>query len=109
MYLVNRGDCCGERLHNVEIRAGLESVTENTDGALVSDINTLCSEFEGPGVTGETYKIICDNGPIEAEYITIQILGTEYLQISEIELIGGKIRGNYFETQQIYMGKRGIR
>ena len=96
LYLVNREDCCGERLHSVEIRAGFEPATETNKGVPLSDINTLCGVFEGPGVTGEQYKVMCENGPIEALYITIQIMGKEYLQISEIELIGEIYRSKYF-------------
>ena len=95
LYLVNREDCCGERLHNVEIRTGFEPATEKNKGAPLSGMNKLCGVFEGPGVTNETYKVVCENGPTEALYVTIQIMGKEYLQISEIELIGETYRGTH--------------
>ena len=94
LTLVNREDCCGERMHNVEIRVGLDAATDANKGLPLSNINHLCGVFPGPGVTGGSYKIICENGPIETEYVTIQIMGKEYLQISEIELIGKIYRGN---------------
>ena len=75
LSLVNREDCCGERLERVEIRAGFDEITAENKGMPLSEFNTLCGVFEGPGETNETYKFICQNGSIEAKYITIQIMG----------------------------------
>ena len=99
LTLVNREDCCGERLENIEIRAGFEEVTSENKGIPLSEMNKLCGVFEGPGETGGAYKILCANGSIEAKYITIQIMGKQYLQISEIELIGERYRGEYSITR----------
>ena len=98
LTLVNREDCCGERLENIEVRAGFDAVTSENKGVPLPEMNKLCGVFDGPGETGGEYKILCANGSIEAKYITIQIMGKQYLQISEIELIGDRYRGTYSIT-----------
>merc|ERR1712106_737055 len=69
LVIVNRYECCGERLKNLEIRAGLVPVLNGFRGLL--SVNKKVGFFPGPGVTGETYNI---NFPATtAQYVTLQI------------------------------------
>ena len=58
----NRKDCCGERLLNLKIGAGLKN-----DSA-----NEVVGTIKGPGKTGEKYTIRLNEG-IVAEYLTFQL------------------------------------
>ena len=82
--LTTRSDCCGERLRDVQIRAGKNSIDKNVKGPL--NINEVCGVFSGPGETGRQHTITC-NKPIAAEYVTIQILDDRaILALNEIRL-----------------------
>ena len=82
--LTTRSDCCGERLQDVEIRAGKNSVENSFKGRI--KVNELCQNFAGPGETDKEHTIICDK-PISAEYVTIQILDDRaILALNEIRL-----------------------
>ena len=91
----NGKDCCGERLKNVEIRAGMDNVNStvqafNLQGRIVA--NEICGNFEGPGEDGKVYTIKC-GAPIFANYITVQIINQEQsiLQINELKFITDSI------------------
>ena len=92
--IYNRKDMLGENLRDVEIRAGFDDATKGQYP--LSQINKKCAFFKGPGETGKHYEFPCEDGSIEAKYVTIQILATEpeHLQIREIELIEDVCRGN---------------
>ena len=95
--LTTRADCCGERLQDVEIRAGKNPIKENFKGRLTA--NELCQNFAGPGETDREHTITCDK-PITAEYVTIQILDDRaILALNEIRLetvSHGKMKKLYF-------------
>ena len=84
----------GEKLHDVEIRAGFDDANEGKYP--LSDINKHCYFYKGPGKTGETIICKCADGPIEAKYLTVQIIAAEpeWLQIREIDLIIDDCRGD---------------
>ena len=87
----NRRNCCGERLHHVQIRAGRTAIDANHSGLITQ--NTLCGSFDGPGVDAGVYTISC-KAPINANVVTIQIVdtGAQYLGLDEVEfLTNGKI------------------
>ncbi|XP_063436353.1 fucolectin-6-like [Mytilus trossulus] len=78
VVLVNRQDGYGERLHDVEVRAG-------QDGASFSGI---CGTFEGPGLTGQIVDILCQENTI-GRFVRAQILMgryPEYLSLCEMEV-----------------------
>ena len=80
-----RKTCCGERLKNVEVRAGLETLPKNHRGKI--NKNKICNTFEGPGEDGKVVTIRCDS-LIKADYITVQILGNDsILEVNEMDLI----------------------
>jgi len=86
VLILNRIHCCGERLENLEIRAGMTPVDAGFRGKLV--VNKKVGEFAGPGVTGETYTIEFDE-EVTAQYITLQLTDpNSILQINEIKVFG---------------------
>ena len=74
--LLNRLDCCAERLRNVQVRAGLtDSLTNNIVGT-----------FKGPGTLSGRH-IIQFASSVLVEYMTFQIIGEqEVLHINGIRL-----------------------
>ena len=85
--ITNRVDCCGERLHDLEVRVGNSEVTEQNQQGLSS--NTLCGRFDGPGTKGEVVLIDCSE-PIPGKYITLQIKLTTgvTMNIGEVQAFG---------------------
>ena len=81
--IINRKDCCGERLQDLEVRAGFFKTNSNHKGAITA--NNICGRYPGPGTTGVTINIPCD-APIISKYVTAQqlISTPNYLQIEEI-------------------------
>ena len=59
----NRADCCGERLENLQIRAGMKNDLTND----------VVGSFDGPGSTGQKY-IVRLRKEVIAEYITFQLM-----------------------------------
>ena len=85
LVIVNRYNTGGDRLKDVEIRAGLDPVPNGFTGLLT--VNKQVASFAGPGVAGETYFINFDS-PIYAEYVTIQITDNNgILQLNEVTLV----------------------
>ena len=70
--IYNRHDCCGYKLRDIEVRAGLTKIDVNYRGKITENI--LCGKFRGPGRKGKRYTIIC-RIPILASVITIQGVG----------------------------------
>ncbi|XP_038071546.1 uncharacterized protein LOC119740350 [Patiria miniata] len=75
--ILNRGDCCSERLQGAQVRAGLSGIATQ---------NAAC----GPPVTssqaqplGGTIEIDCDH-PLRARYVSVDIPGTATLQLCEV-------------------------
>ena len=73
--VINRKDCCGERLRNLEVRAGMNPGLNNQ----------VVGEFKGPGSTGGVH-VIRFEGPVVAQYLTFQLIGKQNLQINGIRL-----------------------
>ena len=96
-----RPDCCQDNFKNIEIRAGLDRLGESAEGELIN-INTVCGTFEGPGRRNpgytEGYTIECDT-PIEADFITVQMLEEGVLQINELTVNGEPSVGNFLQEK----------
>ncbi|XP_071151647.1 fucolectin-6-like [Mytilus edulis] len=78
VVLVNRQDENGERLHDVEVRAGL-------DGASFSRI---CGTFKGPSFTGQSVNMLCQKNTF-GRFVRAQIVKgrfPEYLSLCEMEI-----------------------
>ena len=74
----------GDRLRDVEIRAGNYSTKNGFKGQI--NVNELCGNFAGPGENGKEYTISCAN-TISADYVTVQILDDRAtLAINEIKV-----------------------
>ena len=92
--IYNRHDCCGYRLKDVEVRAGMTKITEGFNGRLTQ--NTLCGTLEGPGKNGVAYDITCTT-PIPANVVTVQIVGRKagvhILALDELEFTAVEYSG----------------
>ncbi|KAI8510905.1 hypothetical protein Bbelb_118210 [Branchiostoma belcheri] len=79
--VINRGDCCGERLRNFMVRVGpYEDFRENTP---CGDIYT-----ETPS-EGETIDVRCEE-PISGRWVSVQLIGREdYLSLCEVQVFSG--------------------
>ena len=72
----NRVKCCGERLENLEIKAGMKN----------DMTNEIIGTFKGPGRTGVKYLIPLTK-TVVARYLTFQLNKTKgVLQIEGIKL-----------------------
>ena len=72
----NRLDCCGERLENLEVRAGTKN--DNT--------NEIVGTFKGPGKTGAKH-VVQFKKPVYADYLTLQLKKKgAYLAVNGITL-----------------------
>ncbi|XP_078579508.1 uncharacterized protein LOC144863813 isoform X3 [Branchiostoma floridae x Branchiostoma japonicum] len=76
--VINRGDCCGERLRNFMVRVGpFEDFRENTP---CGDIHS-----ETPS-DGETITVRCAE-PISGRWVSVQLIGREdYLSLCEVQV-----------------------
>ena len=77
-------DCCGWRLKNLEVRAGMTGVPDSqtpNKGRLT--VNTVVAKFQGPVQPLQSYNI-CFHRQVRAKYITLQIIGTSILEINEV-------------------------
>ncbi|CAH1252412.1 PTPRF [Branchiostoma lanceolatum] len=79
--IINRGDCCGERLRNLMVRVGpFEDIRENTP---CGDIYS-----ETPS-DGETIDVRCAE-PISGRWVSVQLIGREdYLSLCEVQVFSG--------------------
>ena len=85
LVIVNRYDSYGERLKNVEIRAGLAPVPNGFKGLLT--VNKKVGSFPGPGGSGQTH-IINFAADTTAQYVTIQIRDrSAILQLNEVTVV----------------------
>ena len=91
IVVTNRGDCCGERFINANIRVGNQTV--NNANSLVDQQNMisenkLCNNYKGPGKNGEVITIKCEQ-PIAGQFVIIQLMdncaGCQ-LNIMEVEV-----------------------
>ncbi|XP_052085202.1 fucolectin-6-like [Mytilus californianus] len=71
----------GQRLHDVEVRAGLDGVS----------FPGICGTFVGPGFTGQSVNILCQKKTI-GRFVRAQIVkgGPEYLTLCEMEIYTDK-------------------
>ncbi|NP_001106321.1 uncharacterized protein LOC100127277 isoform X2 [Xenopus laevis] len=75
MVIVNRGDCCSERLKGAEIRVGDSADNKNPVCATVSDVSQITMTFCCKGMMGR--------------YVSVVIPGrSEFLHICEVEVYG---------------------
>ena len=81
--IVNRYDCCGERLKDVVIHAGMIPLPSRVGNGWLS-INERVAFFKGPSTSKKTENILSDK-PVKAKYITIQI-PNDFLQINEVRV-----------------------
>ena len=78
VIIINRMDCCGERLQNLELRGGfLNDLT-----------NPVIGLFKGPGETHGAHRIPQPK-PVEVLFLSFQLKTREYLQINGIRLRTG--------------------
>ena len=79
--IINRADCCGNRLRNVQVRAGRSSTYNNA----------IVGTFKGPGVSGAEHPIKFTK-TIVVEYLQLQIITDHktYFQINGIKIIEPK-------------------
>ena len=79
----NREYCCGERLENLEIRAGMKNDLTNE----------VVGTFKGPGTTGAKH-VVPFTKEVVAEYLTFQLKKKNaILQIQGIKLNEAPILG----------------
>jgi len=85
--IINRKNCCGDRLKNLDVRAGLSKVDENKQGIITE--NRICGHYKGPGSNGETIVINCKEA-IKSRYVTIQLMTNQKstLSLAEVEAYG---------------------
>ena len=71
---------------------GFTAQERGNDANKKLEVNSRCGYFAGPpdGFTVEGHVIMFDR-PTLAQYITLQILGTGYLQINGLKINGGDL------------------
>ena len=87
IFVLNRIGCCGEQLANLEVRVGNTPIAQGYGGRKLEN-NTVAGVYAGPGLEGETVQIKI-SPPLSGRYISLQLLGTAYLQVEEVYLQGG--------------------
>ncbi|CAC5374580.1 unnamed protein product [Mytilus coruscus] len=73
--IFNRKDCCGERLHDLDITFGP-----------AQNHMSLCAHYKGPGQNGEHLIFQCQRKNKYARYVKLMIKGREILNISEVKV-----------------------
>ena len=74
--IINRKDCCGERLKNLELRGGMKNDLTNP----------VIGEFKGPGKTKGVHHITLEK-PTKILYLTFQLkMNAAILQVNGIRL-----------------------
>ena len=84
--IVNRGDCCGDRMENMRIVAS-EGLPSTTSSAM-SQGNEFAS-FTGPSATGRTEIF---TGSATGKVLLIQ-METDYINLAEIRIFGKAAEG----------------
>merc|ERR1712133_268746 len=82
--IVNRHDCCGERTKNVKVWVG--NTLPNTTDTEYSQ-GDLLGEFKGPGTNRQVIPLSNSQG-LEGKYVIVQMTGTNYINLAEIEVLG---------------------
>ena len=85
--IINRKDCCGKRLSNIEARVGKNKITAETSENILN--NKLCGTYFGPARDGEVVYIQCSR-PIKGQYVTLQKLRgkDKIINIAEVVVVG---------------------
>ncbi|XP_013392232.1 fucolectin-like [Lingula anatina] len=83
VIITNRGDCCSERLNNVEVRIGTSYVNNSSFTQY-----KLCASYPGVAPVGNT-SMSCGS-PLRGRYVLIIKVGSDdsYLQLCEVEVHG---------------------
>ncbi|XP_060558455.1 fucolectin-like [Ruditapes philippinarum] len=74
--ILNRGDCCAERLNNVTVTVG------DVEGQMKQ-----CGRFMGPGGKGELVEISCST-PLFGQFVKIEKYSDTALTLCELLLFG---------------------
>ncbi|CAG2214421.1 PLG [Mytilus edulis] len=74
--IINRKNCCGNRLRNIAVTVG-------------QNLHKMehCSNFKGPGKNGQFIVLTCKT-PISGRYVKILRSGKGYLSLAEVQVIG---------------------
>ncbi|XP_064623622.1 fucolectin-like [Lineus longissimus] len=85
VHLVNRGDCCSERLHDLNVY--LMEIAPPS--GLSSPSKKLC--YHHPGIVGASLDKDCD-GPVRGRYVAVQITSPmEVLSLCEVQVFENRI------------------
>ncbi|XP_063780811.1 uncharacterized protein LOC134928725 [Pseudophryne corroboree] len=76
IVVANRRDCCADRIVGAEVRVGNSPDNNNPD----------CGVITGTG----PITTLCCNG-MEGRYVSVVILGTQYLTLCEVEVYGHEL------------------
>ncbi|KAE8599865.1 hypothetical protein XENTR_v10017370 [Xenopus tropicalis] len=80
VVIVNRGDCCGERLLGAEVRVGDSPDNNNPVCGIITDVS-------------KSTITLCCNG-LEGRYVSVVIPGREeHLTLCEVEVYGEEVPG----------------
>ncbi|XP_052063387.1 uncharacterized protein LOC127703040 isoform X5 [Mytilus californianus] len=74
--IINRNNCCGNRLKNIAVTVGQNRHQMK-----------LCSNFKGPGKTGQVIMLTCKS-PISGRHVKLLRSGKGYLSLAEVQVIG---------------------
>ena len=98
--IVTRYGCCPDRVRDIEVRAGMDSVPNGFKGELT--INTKVATFVGPADANlKTYRINFDRSVL-AKYVTLQKIGGHVtLEINEVTMIKSQ-QGNLLPISTLY-------
>lgn len=89
--IINRCDCCGEKLHDVMIFVGNNSTALKTDTA--ADLSPhLCGVFDGPGYDGQIVPILCKQ-PLQGEFVVIRKNDVYQvgMNVAEVQVFGSEL------------------
>jgi len=87
--IFNREDCCAESLSNVHVLIS-DSPFVSTDLAAATAGAGVVTEFV-PGELGRDTRITLGEnggGSVSGRYVRVQLQGTDYLQLAEVEILG---------------------
>ncbi|XP_052066544.1 uncharacterized protein LOC127706135 isoform X2 [Mytilus californianus] len=73
--IFNRKDCCGDRLHDLDITIGPSH-----------NQMYLCAHYKGPSRIGEHLVFECNQNTKYARYVRLTIKGREYLSVAEVKV-----------------------
>jgi len=89
IIVVNRADCCAERLQNFEVRVG------NVDSPKA---NAICHYRYLAPISGEKTKLYCSR-PTQGRYVYVRLRDMEHLTLCEVEVYalktGEKVDGGF--------------